>query len=70
MLKQIKTRLKRIEQRIFSKLPFLPGDNDDFLVALGVSPDKYRVNNPDGSTGYDAIRALNDLAAEDWRGYV
>lgn len=67
MLKQIKTRLERIEQKFFSKIPFWPGDDDSFLESLGVDSEKYIVKNPDGSNGFDVVRALSATAAEDWR---
>lgn len=67
MLREIKKRLKRLEQRILTQLPLWPDDSDGFLAALGVDIRRYAVTNPDGSTGYDAIRALSDLAVEDWR---
>ena len=40
---------------------------DGFLESLGVDRGKYIVKNPDGSIGYDAIRALSDTAVRDWR---
>lgn len=67
MLNQIKARLVRLEQRIWTRLPLWPDDSDGFLGALGVDSRRYAVTNPNGSTGYDAIRALSDLAAEDWK---
>ena len=67
MLRAIKKRLRELEQRIWAKLPFWPGDGDDFLECLGVDKEKYSMENPDGSIGYDVVRALGDTAAEDWR---
>ncbi len=66
MLRAIKRRLKELEKRIWTRLPHWPNDCDGFLAALGVNVNQYRARNPDGSTGYDVIRALNDTAAEDW----
>lgn len=43
-----------------------PADKDGFLEALSVDKEKYAVELPDGSTGYDFLQALNDTAAEDW----
>lgn len=43
-----------------------PPDKDGFLEALGINKEKYAVELPDGSTGYDFLQALNDTAAEDW----
>ncbi|MBR0199425.1 MAG: hypothetical protein IJQ42_04580 [Oscillospiraceae bacterium] len=67
MLRAIKERLRELEQRIWAKLPFWPDDGDSFLESLGVDRGKYIVKNPDGSIGYDAIRALSDTAVRDWR---
>lgn len=67
MLRAIKKRLRELEQRIWTKLPFWQDDGDSFLESLGVDKGKYIVKNPDGSIGYDAIRALNDTAVQDWR---
>lgn len=67
MLGEIKKRLRALEQRIWAKLPFWPDDEDGFISALSVDPGKYLTINPDRSTGYDAVRALSDTAAEDWR---
>lgn len=67
MFEAVKKRLRALEQRILAKLPFWPDDGDSFLESLGADKGKYIVKNPDGSIGYDAIRALSDTAAEDWR---
>lgn len=66
MLRAIKKRIKVLEQRLLAKLLFWPDDGDSFLESLGADKGKYIVKNPDGSIGYDVIRALNDTAAEDW----
>lgn len=67
MLRTIKKRMKAIEGKILSKLPFWPDDSDGFIAALGRDPEQYRVCNPNGSLGCDALRALSDSAADDWR---
>ena len=67
MLRAIKKRIKVLEQRLLAKLPFWPDDGDSFLESLGVDKGKYIVKNPDGSIGYDVIRALSDSAVQDWR---
>lgn len=66
MLREIKKRIKQLEQKIWAKLPFWPDDEDGFISALSVDPGKYLTINPDGSSGYDVIRALNDTALQDW----
>ena len=67
MWASIRARLSTIENRIRAALPLWPDDSDGFLAALGVDCEKYRVKNPDGSAGFDALRALSDTAASDWR---
>lgn len=67
MHREIEKRLKVLEQKIWAKLLFWPDDSDGFIAALGRDPDEYRVCNPDGSIGFDAITALSITAAEDWR---
>lgn len=67
MFDSIRKRISAIETRIRGKIPFYPDDGDGFLAALGVDLKKYRIKNTDGSTGYDVIQALSDLAAEDWK---
>lgn len=67
MIREIKKRLERLEQRIWIRLPLWPDDSDGFLAALGVDNRRYEVTNPNGSTGFDAISALSDLAAEEWK---
>lgn len=65
--KSLLARLAAIEARIRDALPSWTNDKDGFVEALGVDSQKYQVKNPDGSTGYDFLRALSDTAAEDWR---
>lgn len=67
MLREIKKRLMALERRILAKLPLWSDDEDGFISALSVDPGRYLAVNPDRSTGYDAIRALSDTAAVDWR---
>lgn len=67
MFEKIKKRIAVLESHIKNAFPLFFDDSDGFLSALGVDPERYAVKNPDGSTGYDAIKALSDLAAEDWK---
>lgn len=46
----------------------LPGNDDGFMDALGVDPDKYKHVASDGTVGYDFMAALNDVAKECWEG--
>lgn len=46
---------------------FFPPDDDEFVRALGIDPEQYAVQNPDGSIGYDFLSALNDIAGEVWQ---
>lgn len=43
-----------------------PSNDDGFIDALGVEPKLYAMQLPDGTIGYDAMRALNDTALIDW----
>lgn len=44
----------------------LPGDEDEFMDALGVEKEKYAVEQRDGSIGYDFIKALGDIVGKVW----
>lgn len=61
---------KLLKKAKFSMMELLrwcfPPDDDDFIKALGVAPEKYTVKNPDGTIGYDFMAALNDVSAEVW----
>ena len=62
----IRGRLKRLEEYRKQIAPPLTidRDRDGFIKALvGDQKEQYR----DDSGGYDAIRALNDTAADDWK---
>lgn len=43
-----------------------PGDEDGFMEALGVRREDYAVELPDGTLGYDFLKALEDTAPLDW----
>lgn len=62
----IKNRLFALERRLMSLFPRWSSDDDGFLAALSVNPHKYQKTNPDGSIGYDWLRALSDLAPNVW----
>ena len=66
MFQRIKQRLASLEQKIWSKLTFLPGNDDNFISALGVNPERFKIINADGRAGFDFLAALNSTAAEDW----
>lgn len=69
--------MKRIDKLIKQALQaagdfvrdFFPGNDDGFLEALGVDPEKYKHVAPDGTVGYDFLAALNDQAREVWEDY-
>lgn len=67
MLREIRRRLERLERRIWAQLPFWPSDDDGFIAALGVNPERFKIINADGSGGYDPIAALSITAKADWR---
>lgn len=60
--------LSKVQEMARSALEMLfPPDEDGFLEAMGIDKEKYAVELPDGSTGYDFLQALNDTAAdENW----
>lgn len=43
-----------------------PADDDLFIEALGVDPEKYKHISRDGKVGYDFLAALSEIAAETW----
>lgn len=45
---------------------FFAGNDDGFIDALGVDPEKYKHVAPGGMVGYDFMAALNDIARECW----
>ena len=59
----IKSARKLLEKKAVIK--YL-SDDDGFMKALGVSLKRYAVNLPDGTIGYDVLRALNDTSLIDW----
>ena len=68
MLMGLRRRLRQLEKQISNRFPSFPGDDDGFITALGVDPDRYKKTNPSGTVvGYDMLQALADLAAEDWK---
>ncbi|MGV8906391.1 MAG: hypothetical protein ACOH15_07320 [Acetobacterium sp.] len=42
------------------------GCDGDFIEALGLDPEAYVVNYPDGGCGYDDIKALHDITESVW----
>lgn len=60
MIQTAKVLLANAAKVIFS-------DNEDgFLDALGVDPQRYAREQPDGTIGYDFMKALDDTARADW----
>lgn len=61
-------RLLKKAKRVLSELAIsiFTGNEDGFMDALGVDLELYAVNIPDGSVGYDFLKALNDTSAADW----
>ena len=61
---------KLIKQAIHLSVSFVrtyfPGNDDGFMDALGVDPEKYKHVASDGTVGYDFMAALNDVAKECW----
>lgn len=44
-------------------------DEDGFIEALGVDPENYRIDYPNGDHGYDMLKALNSIVPELWKDY-
>ena len=66
-MNRIDKLLSKAQELVCAAMEMLfPLDKDGFLEALSVDKEKYAVELPDGSTGYDFLKALNDTAAEDW----
>lgn len=66
-MNRIDKLLSKAQELARSALEMLfPPDKDGFLEALGINKEKYAVELPDGSIGYDFLQALNDTSAEDW----
>lgn len=68
MLREIKKRIKQLEQRIWAKLTSWPDDDDGFISALGLNESEKKMfqrQNP-GGVGYDIVGALSFTAARDW----
>ena len=59
-------RVRALERAFLRRVVTYPGDRDGFLSALGVNKEDYKRTNPDWSTGYDFLSALNDTARSDW----
>ena len=47
-------------------IALFPPDDDGFILALGVEPEKYQRKNRDGTIGYDVMAALNVTALDVW----
>ena len=43
-----------------------PLDDDSFMHGLNIDLKKYEHKNMDGTIGYDAMEALNDMALDIW----
>lgn len=66
-MKKINRLIKRARQLTNTCIAFIfPGNEDGFIDALGVDPEKYKRTSRDGAVGYDFMAALNDIAAECW----
>lgn len=69
-MKSIDRLLKKASNMVTtSMLPLFPCNGDCFLDALGVDPEKYGKQMPDGSVGYDFLAVLYDIAGEAWAEY-
>lgn len=44
-------------------------NEDGFIEALGLDPERYRVDYPNGEHGYDALKALYEVEKGLWDDY-
>jgi hypothetical protein len=66
-VKDVDKMLQRARALLTTLTCALLCDNEDgFLNALCVNPEKYKRTAPDGTVGYDFLAALMDTAKEDW----
>ncbi len=65
-MRAIDRLLWQVRELISEKFFDFDTNEDDFINALGVDPEKYRVDYPNGDHGYDMLGALNDVAQEVW----
>lgn len=68
-MKNVDRMIAKAKSLLYVLVDSLSGNDDGFLDALGVVPEDYAQERPDGSIGYDFLKALCDTAAKDWLGY-
>ena len=69
-MKRVDRLIKKAKSMIIKTITGLfPPNDDGFMDALGVDPEKYKRTASDGTVGYDFLAALNDIAAECWEGW-
>lgn len=64
-MRKIDNLILRASNLARAKLPFFCTD-PAFCLALGFDAGSFAVTNPDGSTGYNELKALKACAAKDW----
>jgi hypothetical protein len=61
-------RLLKQAKEILTAVSFDFDDNEDgFIEALGLDPEKYRIDYPNGEHGYDMIKALFKVSEDQWK---
>lgn len=66
-MKKIDKLIKRAKNLLTGIITDIyPSNDDGFINALGVEPELYAVQLPNGTVGYDAMKVLNDTALIDW----
>lgn len=72
-MKEIQRLLKKAKQHLSEITKAALGsfsDNvDGFIEALGLNPDKYKIEVPNGEVGYDDVAALKDCTKTVWADY-
>ena len=70
-MKKLRRMIKDVKKMISDVVIDLFDPNEDgFMEALGVDPEKYKHVAPDGTVGYDFMTAMYDTAAESWSEYM
>jgi hypothetical protein len=63
-------RLLMQAKEILTAIHFVYDMNEDnFIEALGLDPEKYRIDYPNGEHGYDVMKALYERSDDLWKNY-
>jgi hypothetical protein len=65
-LKLVDRLLKQVKEILTAKNFDYDTNEDGFLNALGVNPEQYRIDYPNGEHGYDVLKALYEVSEGLW----